>query len=150
MSTGPADTTHHDPLRPPGPQGGGPPTAAEAYFASGRGKLALWAGVLGGAAAWSVQLQIGYALSRFSHSVPWLTGAHHATSLVATLLAVAATLLAWRDWRRAGGGESGGAEGGVTGRARFMAMLGVVTSGLFALVIVAQWVPVFFIQPAWY
>jgi hypothetical protein len=120
------------------------------HFETPRGKLALWTGFLGGALAWTAQLLAGYAVSRFSHEHPWLTGVHHGISLVATALAVAATLLAWREWRRLGGGESRGSEPGVAGRSRFLALLGVVTSGLFAVVIVAQWVPVFFIDPAWY
>jgi hypothetical protein len=124
--------------------------AAERYFASPRGKLSLWAGVLGGAFAWALQLQAGYALSRFSYDHPRLTLAHHASSAIALALALAAMLLAWRDWRRIGGGEPAGAEPGVAGRTRFLAALGVLTSGFFALVILAQWIPTFFIHPAWY
>ena len=142
MSTGGA---HSQPLTPPAPA----LSEAEAYYETPRGKLSLWVGVLGGA-AWAVQLQIGYALSRFSHEHRWLTGVHHAVSAVAVLLAVGATLLALRDWRRLGGGEPRGTEEGVAGRSRFLAVLGMVTSGLFALVIVGQWVPVFFLDPAWY
>jgi hypothetical protein len=145
MSTGGA---HSDPLRPPGPAPA--PSEAEAYYETPRGKLSLWVGVLGGAVAWAVQFQIGYALSRFSHEHRWLTGVHHAVSAVAVLLAVGATLLALRDWRRLGGGEPHGTEEGVAGRSRFLAVLGIVTSGLFALVIVGQWVPVFFLDPGWY
>ena len=150
MSTGASPTPGNDPLRPPGPQGGSAPDETEEYFKSQRGKLVLWVGVLGGGVAWSVQMQTGYALARFSHAVPWLTAVHHAVSLLGALAALGAMLLAYREWRRLGGGEPAGVEGGVSGRARFMAMLGIVTSGLFALVIVAQWVPVFFIKPAWY
>lgn len=150
MTAGPTSKPGSDPQVPPALNGGSAPPEIEAYFKSQRGKLVLWVGVLGGAVAWSVQMQTGYALARFSYAVPWLTAAHHAVSLLGALAAAASALLAYREWRRLGGGEPAGAEGGVSGRARFMAMLGIVTSGLFALVIVAQWVPVFFIKPAWY
>jgi hypothetical protein len=120
------------------------------YFATPRGKLSLWTGVLGGAVVWALQLQVGYALSGFSHEHPWLTGAHHAVSATAVVAAAGATLLALRDWRRLGGGEPRGSEEGVPGRSRFLAALGVVTSGLFTVVILAQWVPTFFLDPAWY
>ena len=123
---------------------------AEDRYARTPGKVSLWTGVLGGAIAWSLQLQAGYAISRFSHEHPWLTGVHHAVSAVSVIAAAACALLAWRDWRRLGGGSPRGTEPGVPGRSRFLAALGVISSGLFALVILAQWVPVFFLDPAWY
>jgi hypothetical protein len=125
-------------------------TEAERYYATVRGKLSLWTGVLGGAFVWAMQLQVGYALSRFSGEYPSLTIAHHLTSAIAVLLAFAATLLAFRDWRRVGAGEPGGTEPGVAGRARFLAALGILTSGLFTIVILAQWLPTLFIDPSWY
>ena len=126
------------------------PAPTEDRYARTPGKLSLWTGVLGGAVVWAVQLQAGYAISRFSHEHPWLTGAHHAVSAVSVVAAAACALLAWRDWRRLGGGSPRGTEPGVAGRSRFLAALGVITSGLFAIVIFAQWVPVFFLDPAWY
>lgn len=125
-------------------------TDAERHYATARGKLSLWTGVLGGAFVWAAQLQVGYALSRFSGEYPSLTVAHHVTSAVAVVLALGATLLAVRDWRRLGGGQPAGTEPGVEGRSRFLAALGIVTSGLFTLVILAQWIPAFFISPEWY
>ena len=135
-----------EPLKPPD----SPPPGEAEHFATTRAKLAMWAGVLGGPVAWSVQMQAGYALSRFSSEHRWLTVMHHLVSLLAVAAAAWCAWLAWREWQRLGGGEPGGSEGGVPGRSRFLALLGVVTSGLFTLVIVAQWVPVFFISPDWY
>jgi len=135
-----------DPLKPPD----APPEGDAAHFATTRGKMALWAGVLGGAVVWSLQMQIGYALSRFSSEHRWLTVMHHLVSLLAVAGAAWCTWLAWREWQRLGGGEPGGSEPGLTGRSRFLALLGVITSGLFTVVIIAQWVPVFFISPDWY
>jgi hypothetical protein len=123
---------------------------AERYFASRRGKLSLWTGVLGGALVWATQMQIGYVLARFTAAQPGLGTAHHATAVIALLLAAGATVLAWRDWRRVGGGEPAGTEPGIAGRSRFLAALGILTSGLFTLVILAQWLPIFFIDPGWY
>jgi hypothetical protein len=131
----PADSSNHD---------------AEAHFASTRGEFLLWLGVLGGAAVWTIQLLIGYALARFSHEHRWLTGVHHGVSLVSTLGALACAWVAWREWRRIGGGEPRGSEPGVSGRSRFLAGLGILCSAFFAVVIVAQWVPTFFLDPGWY
>jgi hypothetical protein len=135
-----------DPLKP----ADAPPEGDAAHFATTRGKLGLWTGVLGGPIVWSLQMQTGYALSRFSSEHRWLLVVHHLVSLLGVAGAAYCTWLAWREWQRLGGGEPGGSEPGATGRSRFLALLGVITSGLFTLVIIAQWVPVFFISPDWY
>jgi hypothetical protein len=122
--------------------------AAEAYFETPRGKLALWTGVLGGAVAWAAQFQFGYALVRFSCTRGWPTGLHHAQTLVFLLGALASMLLALREWNRLRPAQS--QEPGVLGRSRFLAGLGVITSAFFSLVIVAEWVPMFFLSPCWY
>ena len=126
------------------------PTQAREHFAHSPGKISLWTGVLGGPIVWSLQQFAGYAVSRFSSEHRGLTGVHHAVSVVALLLAAGCTLLAWLDWHRLGDGEPRGSEPGVTGRSRFLAVLGIVTSGYFAIVILAQWIPVFFWDPGWY
>jgi hypothetical protein len=105
----------------------------------------LWAGVLAGPLATLVQLQVNYAL------VLWACGAGrewalHLVSLLALLATVAGGLLSWRNRRRAGGGwEDEGA--GVVPRSRFMAVVGVLISALTALVVIAQWIPVFVYGP---
>ena len=123
---------------------------ADAHFAQPRGKLALWTGVLGGPVAWALQLQAGYTIVRFTCSRQWLTAAHHAVTLAMLLVALACTVIAAREWVRAGREASAGAEGGAGGRSRFLGALGVLTSGLFSLTIVAAWVPLFFLSPCWY
>jgi hypothetical protein len=139
-------TVHSDPLRPPDSSN----RDAEAHFTSTRGEFLLWLGVLGGATIWTVQLLIGYALARFSHEHRWLTGVHHGVSLVATLGSLSCGWVAWREWRRIGGGEPRGSEPGVGGRSRFLAGLGILCGAFFAVVILAQWVPTFFLDPGWY
>jgi hypothetical protein len=54
--------------------------------------------------------------------------------------------VAWREWRRAG--EEAPDEGaGTLPRSRFMTAMGLLASPFFALVIVAQWVAVLFLNP---
>ena len=114
-------------------------------FKEGAAPAWLWAGVLAGPLATLTQLQVNYAL------VLWACGAGrewalHLVSLLALLVTFAACLLSWRNWRRAGGGwEDGGA--GVVPRSRFMSVVGLLISVLTALVVVAQWIAVFFYDP---
>lgn len=133
-----------------GPPQGPPVPGPEAYFAGRRGKLSLWAGVLVGPVVWALQLQAGYALSRFSHEHRWLTGVHHAVAALSVLIVAGALVLAWRNWQRLGRGQPRGLEDGIPGRSRFMAVLGMFTSALFGLLILAQWIPVFLIDPGIY
>jgi hypothetical protein len=114
-------------------------------FKEGAGPWALWAGVLAGPLAMLVQLQVNYAL------VLWACGAGrewalHLTALLALVVTSAGGWLSWRNRRRTGAGwEDEGA--GVIPRSRFMAVVGVLASVLFALVIVAQWIPIFVYGP---
>lgn len=114
-------------------------------FKEGAGPWALWAGVLAGPLAMLIQLQVNYAL------VLWACGAGrewalHLTALLALVVTVAGGSLSWRNRRRMGAGwEDEGA--GVIPRSRFMAVVGVLASVLFALVIVAQWIPIFVYGP---
>jgi hypothetical protein len=142
-------TAQSDPLRPPTPGHNGAGDA-DAHFSSTRGELLLWTGVLGPAAVWSLQMLVGYAVARFSHAHRWLTGLHHGVSLIGVAAALACAWVAWREWRRIGGGEPRGSEPDVPGRSRFLAALGILSSLFFTVVIIAQWVPTFFLDPGWY
>jgi hypothetical protein len=114
-------------------------------FKEGAAPAALWAGVLAGPLATLTQLQVNYALAL------WACGAGrewalHMVALLALAVTVGAGLLSWRNWRRAGGGwEDGGA--GIVPRSRFMAAVGVLISAFIALVVVAQWIPIFVYGP---
>ena len=111
-------------------------------FKEGAGPGVLWACVLAGPLAALAQLQANYAL------VLWVCGtgqawALHAVSLAALVVSAGAGLLAWRNWRRAGADwDDGGA--GVLPRSRFMSAVGMFVSAHSALVVVAQWLAVFF------
>jgi hypothetical protein len=114
-------------------------------FKQGAGPWSLWAGVLAGPLATLTQLQANYAL------VLWACGAGrvwalHLVALLALVVTVAVGLLSWRNWRRAGGGwDDEGA--GVVPRSRFMAIVGALISVLAALVVIAQWIPIFVHDP---
>jgi hypothetical protein len=115
-----------------------------AYFSERRGLLSLWAGVLAGPIAFFLNLQITYMLAtlKCGDATVWL----HLTAVGTLALALAGGALAWRDWRRTGGGEVGDGEGAIP-RSRFMSVLGMMTGALFALIIVAQWIPTFILGP---
>lgn len=106
---------------------------------------ALWTGLLLAPVAFLLNLEVAYALvpTACSSRNPLLI---HLVHLVCLLLAGVGALTAWRCWRGAGEIWPGGA-GGPISRTRFMAGLGLLTSGLFALVILAQWIPSFVLNP---
>ena len=100
--------------------------------------LPLWAGLLSGPTAWGLDLGISYAL------VKWACATHRGDVLrllSATALAIVAggAVLSWQALRTARGEPDDG--GAPRQRARFMAMLGLMSSALFALAIVAGAVP---------
>jgi len=105
----------------------------------------LWFGILAGPLAFLLNLQLSYMLVQ-----PVCVTAHHIIlHLVpagALLLAASGGVSAWWNWQRTGQAESSKAEG-VLPRSRFMADVGLLTSGLFLVVIVAQWLPNFILSP---
>src|SRR5437773_7439984 len=117
---------------------------AQAFFEH-RGIGWLWFGILAGPLAFLLNLQLSYMLVQ-----PVCVTAHHLVlhlvPVGAILLAVSGGVSAWRNWRRTGQAESSMA-GGVLPRSRFMAGVGLLTSGLFIIVIVAQWLPNFMLTP---
>ena len=52
-----------------------------------------------------------------------------------------------RDWQRVGGGSAEGSAGGPIERTRFLGLLGLLVSSLFSLLILAQGVAAFFLNP---
>jgi len=117
----------------------------EQAFFQRQGIWWLWFGILAGPLAFLLNLQLSYMLVQ-----PVCVAAHH---LVLHLVPAGALLLtasggvsAWRNWRRTERAGSSKA-GGVLPRSRFMAGVGLLTSGLFLLVIVAQWLPNFILTP---
>jgi hypothetical protein len=122
-----------------------PSTEAEHRFKERRGIAALFVGLLGGPVLALGTLHLTYAV------VPRAcrTGAELPLHLIMGLtvaLAVGTLWLAWRDWRIAGASWPG-EEGGMIGRSRFLAALGVLLSAFFALVVLAMWAPIFVLGP---
>ena len=105
----------------------------------------LWFGILAGPLAFLLNLQLSYMLVQ----PVCVTALHlvlHLVPVGALLLTVSGGVSAWWNWRRTGQAESSKAAG-VLPCSRFMAGVGLLTSGLFILVIVAQWLPNFILTP---
>jgi hypothetical protein len=114
-------------------------------LAKGRA-LALWIGLLGPPVVWGLQFQINYAM------VPRLCSTHanwlmHLCSGAALVLAAVATSFAWREFSRLRHEEPGAHGDHWAAWPRFMAMLGLMVGTMFCLLIVAQAIPGFLINP---
>jgi cytochrome c biogenesis factor len=106
---------------------------------------ALWAGLLLAPTAFLLNLELAYAV------VPHACSSQnrlpvHLVHLVCLAIALVGGAFALRSWRYCGETWPG-EEGGPVSRSRFMAGLGLLLSVLFALVIVAQWIPSFVLSP---
>ena len=76
------------------------------------------------------------------HDVP----AVHVVRLVTLLIVLGAGYVAWREWQSVGVAHPG--DGGTRDtRTRFTAWIGVFSAALFSLVVIAQWLPAFFLSP---
>ena len=106
---------------------------------------ALWAGFLIAPAAFLVNLELGYLVVHPSCLRGDAT-AVHLVHLVTLVLGLLGALVAWRTWREAGGEWPGNA-GGPLARTQFIAGLGLVTSALLSLTMIAQWIPTFVLHP---
>ena len=107
--------------------------------------LALWSPIVGPMVASLVMLEAAYALvgpacrretRLFLHLVP-------AVMLLATILLTLVALRLWRERCRDWETQAGGADT----RTRFMAVLGILSGLSGALLIIAQWVAIFFHSP---
>jgi hypothetical protein len=101
----------------------------------------LWTGLLVPPIAWAFQLQANYVLvSRTcQQGSRWPL---HLITLIALLITLAAGFGSWHARERVNGMRSDD-EAGHSSVARFMAVLGLMTSAMFLLVIIAQAVPSF-------
>jgi hypothetical protein len=126
--------------------------SAEALDRPGSNTM-LWFGFLGGAVGWKLQLLVNYSLVPYA-CVRDMTLLIHLASAVSLGVALAAGAAALASWRRTGGypfgWEGDDTEGGPTvTRSRFMAVAGLLMSGYFAMVVLTQWLPTFFLDPCW-
>jgi hypothetical protein len=112
---------------------------------STRRNAALWVGVLLPPFAWLVALQVSYSLvtTDCQKARPALL---HAVMVGALVLLGVGALAAWRSWKVLRG-TPGSLEDPGAGRARFMALFGLVTSALFALLLLNTAMPTFLLRP---
>jgi hypothetical protein len=98
--------------------------------------LPLWTGILAGPIAWAFDLTVSYALVKWSCSSE-RQEVFHLITAAALLLVCTGALVSWSALRHSAG--AGPTDGGQPRqRARFMAMLGLTMSALFALTILAN------------
>ena len=117
----------------------------EPRFRSRRGVYALGFALFAGPVAWGIGFSAAYPFVTVAcdarNSLPL-----HLIHALALLLTVGGGVVAWREWNRAGR-EWPGEGGDVLERSRFVAVLGLLGSALFALAILAQWVAVIVLHP---
>jgi len=109
---------------------------------AGPAPRAQWVGLFLAPAAFFAHLQVRYVL------VPWACATNgqlwiHVVGVLALAIAVVGALAARRTWRSAGGEEPSEA-GGAMPRTRMLGVMGVGISLMFALVLLGQWLSVFF------
>jgi hypothetical protein len=109
-----------------------------------RDLLALWTGLLLPPFAWFLHQQLSYMLVLWACA----TGRQfilHLVTVAMLLLVGAGGVIAWRSWQRT---ERDGPDkaGDMLLRRRFMAVAGLLSSGMFVLVILAQGIPSFLLN----
>jgi hypothetical protein len=101
--------------------------------------LALWTGILTGPLAWALYLGASYALVKWTCATQRQEPGHLIT-VAAFAMVAGASFVSWRAWRSTEMDEP--TDGGTAfQRARFMAILGLTSSALFALTILAGALP---------
>jgi hypothetical protein len=117
---------------------------------------ALWFGLFGAPIVWSLQLMLGYGLVAYAcfpgsepRAVPMFGGLRSMVALVSVValaVALAAGATAWRSWRATRREHPGDQEALLEvgeGRTRFMALAGMLVSGLFVLGVIMNTIPLF-------
>jgi hypothetical protein len=101
--------------------------------------LPLWAGILAGPVAWALDLGVSYAIVKWTCRAG-THGPFAALTAAALAMTAAGAAISWTALERTRGDmpEDGGTP---RQRARFMAMLGLTSSALFALTIAAAAIP---------
>jgi hypothetical protein len=103
----------------------------------------LWAGILAGPLAFALNLQTNYMLVDLACDRN-SRGVLHIVPAVVFLFIAGAAVLSWNAFR---GLEAAAASSGPALRAKFMALLGVLSNVLFILLVVSQWIPIFTLHP---
>lgn len=104
-----------------------------------RGTRAVWFALLIPPSTALLHLQFSYLLNHIACDVRSKI-ALHVFTVACLLLVLIAGLLARREWA-AFGSVSPGEGSGPFGSRRLMALLGMIGAGIFAFIIIAQWLP---------
>jgi len=110
-----------------------------------RSLLALWLGFLLPPAMALLNVVFGFALSHIACETGSKLGVHIFV-LVSLVIALIGGLLAWREWN-ASGEDTPGEIRGAFGSRRLLSFVGLLGFALSAFVILAQWLPVFILDP---
>jgi hypothetical protein len=120
-------------------------TTPEPRAGQPRWLLALWLEVIGPPIIWLTQFEIKYVLAARP------TMGRHSMLLIAVwvvpLALIAMLALFARHQQREAAASPLDRMAGVTERSRFMAMIGLMSCALFALLIIGQGLPDFFFEP---
>jgi len=102
--------------------------------------LALWTSVLGGPLVFLLNLEVSYVMVDWACNTgnDWALHLVHFVSLVLSAACALLGLALLRGVRRDAPDTGGGADA----RSRLLATLGVLSGALFAVSILAQWIPV--------
>ncbi len=106
---------------------------------------ALTTGVILPPLVWLVAFAVRYVLVEAACDLGW-RWAHVATTVTALVAVGVVAALVWRSWLAVGRGWPS-AGGGAVPRTNFLAVVGLLTSGLFLLAVVAQELPALVMNP---
>jgi hypothetical protein len=121
-------------------------TREERELSEGEGLVEQWAGLLLAPAAFFVHLQVAYAMVSWAcvhRGDVWL----HVANATSVLLATVGAVVARRVWNRTGREPGDGDESRPLSRARFLAIVGLASSSVFVLLLLAQWAAQLVISP---
>jgi hypothetical protein len=106
----------------------------------------LWVSMLGGPVLWLIYLQTAYVLVQ-----PACTSGEksvlHITSAFFLGLTIAMGVISLGQWTQVGRGWPSEEEEAHSGRQRSMAMIGILQSGLFGLLIITSWAAISILNP---
>ena len=107
--------------------------------------IAQWIGMFLAPAIFAVHLQVTYVL------VPWACVRRgeiwlQVVDVLAVLLALIGTIVAWRVWHRTSRDAPGEGPGSIP-RTSFLGLTGLGFSATLTLVLFAQWIAAFYISP---
>jgi hypothetical protein len=122
-----------------------PATTTTPLTPAPKGTVSLWAGIIVAPLMWACQLQLAYAL------VPWIGGhgKHFLLHVITAFFFIGTIVCLWLCWREWASVKKHTEREHHIARAAFLSMLGMTSSALFALVILAQGIASFFLDARW-